>query len=210
MTELQVYNQVGEKVSTAKLDPKIWEVKVNPELISRVVRAQEANARWSTANAKTRGMVRGGGAKPWRQKGTGRARAGSNRSPIWRGGGVVFGPSTKKNYQQKINRQEKVLALKMALVDRFNEGAKLLDTLSVNEAKTKEAVVILRKLEVVKGLVVMEKMDEKVKRAFNNLAGVELVSLSELGVGDVVRYPKLLMTVGALEAMTKRFSQRLK
>ncbi len=149
MLKLTVYNQQGEKVRELELNPKIFDLKINPKLVQQAVAAQQANARPVLAHAKDRSEVAGGGRKPWRQKGTGRARHGSIRSPLWRGGGVTFGPTKNRNWSLKINRKAKQKAILMVLTDKANnEKIILLDQLNLDQAKTKKFFAILQQLNL--------------------------------------------------------------
>jgi len=150
-----VYNKLGEKVKEVELNPAVFEVPVKEELVHQVLVAQEANARKPLAHTKQRGEVRGGGRKPHRQKGTGRARAGSNRSPLWKGGAITFGPTKDRNFAKKINKKMKRKALFMTLSDKATEKLLILvDELKLDEVKTKKLVVVMNglfeKLEIKK------------------------------------------------------------
>lgn len=149
----QVHNQTGEVVKEIKLNPAIFEVKINEPLIHQVAVAQMSNARVAIAHTKNKGEVRGGGKKPWRQKGTGRARHGSIRSPLWKGGGVTFGPRNTRNFSQKINKKMKKAALFSCLSDKAQQNALvLLDKLELAEVKTKEFAKIILNLKSLLGL----------------------------------------------------------
>jgi len=155
-----VYNIKGVEVKEVDLDPAIFSVKVKPELVQQAVVVSQANKRQVLAHAKDRSEVAGGGRKPWRQKGTGRARHGSNRSPIWRGGGITFGPTRSRNFSLKINKKAKRKALLMSLSDKAANGKIiLLDKLELEEAKTKKFFEILRNLKL------REKKEETKKSA---------------------------------------------
>jgi large subunit ribosomal protein L4 len=139
-----LYNQKAEKVGDIDLNAKIFEVKGSLHLITEAVRVQASNARKGLAHTKTRGEVSGGGKKPWKQKGTGRARAGSTRSPIWRHGGITFGPRSERNWTLKMNKKAKTKALFMSLSDKVKEGNLIvIDAISLEAPKTKEMVAIL-------------------------------------------------------------------
>ena len=149
MSKTTVYNQIGEKVKDLELAPDVFGVEVKSEVIQHAVVVQQANARHNIAHAKGRSEVSGGGKKPWRQKGTGRARHGSSRSPIWKGGGVTFGPSKVQNYSLKINKKARRKAILMGLSDKAaHDNVILLDTLAIKEAKTKNFFEILQNLEL--------------------------------------------------------------
>ncbi len=146
----QVYSQNGEKIKDIELNPEIFNVEVKNSVVHQVVVAQMANSRTAIAHTKTRGEVRGGGVKPWRQKGTGRARVGSIRSPLWVGGGVTFGPRKDRNFSQKVNKKMKRKALFMCLSDKINNDLLVvLDKLNLEKGKTKELVEIIKNLKSV-------------------------------------------------------------
>jgi len=165
MAKATVYNQLGEKLKEVELNPKVFGLEIKPELIQQAVVSQQANRRQNLAHTKGRGEVRGGGRKPWRQKGTGRARHGSIRSPLWRGGGITFGPTKDQNYSLKINKKAKRKAILMSLSDKANnQKIILLDKLELDEAKTKKFFKILLnlKLREAKGKKKTAKKEEKV------------------------------------------------
>lgn len=146
MAVVKVYDQTKKEVGELTLAPEVFEVTVKPEILNLVVRAQRAKVRAGTHSVKNRSAVRGGGAKPWRQKGTGRARAGTIRSPLWRGGGVIFGPQVR-SYEFKVNKKIRKLALRMALSSRVADNSMLvLDSIKLQEVKTKSVVEILKGL----------------------------------------------------------------
>lgn len=149
MSKTTVYNQKGEKVKELELNSKIFGLEINEALVTHAVVIQQSNKRQNLAHVKDRSDVRGGGRKPWRQKGTGRARHGSSRSPIWRGGGVTFGPSNVRNFSLKINKKAKRKAILMTLSDKAaNQKIILLDSLSLEEGKTKKLFEILQNLKL--------------------------------------------------------------
>jgi len=202
MPIVDVVNLSREKVGTVDLDDRLFAADVNPPLIHEAVVMQQACMRQGTAATKTRGMVRGGGKKPWRQKGTGRARAGSNRSPLWRGGGTVFGP-TPRDYGYAFPRKKYRAALRGVLTAKVKDGAILvLDRLVLEEAKTKQMAQILRKLEATdRTVIVMLEMDEKVTRALRNIPSVKLLSVQGLNVYDLVCAHRVLIPQEALSKL---------
>lgn len=162
MPKATVYNISGQKVQELELDPKIFGLKVSPELVSQAIVAQQANARQVIANTKDRGEVRGGGRKPWRQKGTGRARHGSIRSPLWRGGGITFGPTKNRNFSLKINKKAKRKALLMVLSNKAeSQKLILLDKLEIDQPKTKKFFEILKNLKLRAESKKVEKKDNQ-------------------------------------------------
>ncbi len=203
--KVQVYNDKGEAVGEVALNAAIFGVKINPLVIQQVVISMQASARLNLAHTKTRGEVRGGGKKPWRQKGTGRARAGSIRSPLWVGGGVTFGPRNDRNYEVKINKQVRRKALLMALTGRCQENEiKLVDKLEVAEFKTKTLVSLLKNLDVTKSvLVVVEKMNTQLAKSVANLPKVEAINAKDLNVATVLKYKHLVIAQPALAALDK-------
>lgn len=208
MSKAVVYNQEGKKIETIDLNPKIFGIDVNGALIHEAVVAQLANARRVYAHTKGRGEVRGGGRKPWRQKGTGRARHGSTRSPIWIGGGVTFGPTVERNYKIGINKKAKRKAMFMALSARAKDGnVIILDELKLDDPKTKKVAEIFNKIPGVerKVLFVIDKPNRGIMRATRNIDWVKVVGPNNLNVYDIANYPKILMLKGALSEIEKEF-----
>ena len=173
----KIYNQDGTEAGEQKLDPKVFGVKANKALIHEIVVAQESNARETIANTKTRAEVRGGGKKPWKQKHTGRARHGSTRSPIWKGGGVVFGPRLGRVWSKKVNKKAKQAALRMVLSDKAAANQIIvLTALDLKEYKTKAVVALLKNLPTDgrKSLIAMPAVTEKVWKSAANLKTVTI------------------------------------
>jgi len=163
MPKVQVYNLNGEKIREVELSASIFNIEIKPEVVQLVVVAQMANSRESIAHAKGRAEVRGGGRKPWNQKGTGRARHGSSRSPLWVGGGVTFGPTKERNFKKQVNKKVKKKALNMVLTDKVqNNNLILVEDFNIPEAKTKSLVEVLNKLpgKGKKTLLVLDKKDD--------------------------------------------------
>lgn len=207
MIEHPVLNVRGEQVGTIQLDERVFGIEPNMAVVHQAVVAQQANARRGTHSTKTRGEVAGGGRKPWRQKGTGRARQGSIRAPHWRGGGVVFGPHPR-SYHQDLPRKMRRLAMRSALAAkrRANELI-VLDELTLPFPRTKEMVRVLEALGIEKGaLFVLAERDPAVLRATANLPKVEAVSVNEMNLLDVLRLPQLVMTRAAVELATQRLT----
>jgi len=213
MLKLPVYNLEGEKVGETELNPKIFSEKFRPALIWQVLTSMQANRHFPWAHTKTRGEVRGGGAKPWRQKGTGRARHGSIRSPIWRGGGVTFGPRKEKNYSKKIPKKMRRKALFSALSQKLKDGEiKIVDQWQLPEIKTKRMAEILDKLLNLKkrekkkdALIVLAEKNEKVRRSSSNLLKTKTILADSLNVEDVLKYKNLLLEKRALPIIEKTF-----
>jgi large subunit ribosomal protein L4 len=188
------------------LKEEIFGVKSRPHLLHQIVVMQLANRRAGTAATKSKGFVSGGGKKPWRQKGTGRARAGSIRSPIWVGGGTVFGPQPR-DYSYRLPRKARREALLSALSLKNRDGKILvLDRLELEEAKTKLMVKALADLKVESALIVIAQADEKIERAARNLPKVKVLRVEGLNVYDLVRYDHLIFTEGALKLLEERLA----
>lgn len=205
---VKVLNQKGKEVGEARLPKEIFEVKMNPDLVHQVVLVQMANRRQISAKVKTRAEVRGGGRKPWRQKGTGRARVGSIRSPIWRGGGVTFGPTTEKVFKKKIPKKMRRKALFMVLSAKAKENLLLvLDKLEIEKAKTKAMAEILNKLFLKKGsgLVVLLQKDENIIKATRNIPKTAIMQAKDLNVLDLLSYKYLVMPREAIKIIKDTF-----
>jgi large subunit ribosomal protein L4 len=213
--KIKVYNQTAAAVKDLDLSAKIFGVKSNNELLHQALVAQMAAQRQVLANTKDRSEVRGGGKKPWKQKGTGRARVGSSRSPLWRAGGVTFGPTKDRNFQVKINQKMKQKAVFMALSDKVTANALvILDSLEFKEYKTKQFNAMLSALEekVLKNkrrdiLVVSEAKNEKAKYSGRNLAGVKIINLENINLIDLLNYKNLLLTESAVKILTSRYQK---
>lgn len=209
--ELKIYNQEGKETGKIKLPEKVFGLAWNQDLVHQVMIGMQANQRKGTAHTKTRADVRGGGKKPWRQKGTGRARHGSIRSPIWRGGGVTFGPTKEKVYAQKINQKMKRKALLVALSQKARDHEILiLDDLKLKNPKTKEAAIVLKSLSKIKGfekltgkkntaLILIKDKNEQLKRSFRNLAGVLFNEVRNLNLLDALTYKYIILSKSSLE-----------
>lgn len=203
MVSLRAYDFGKKQESTIDVNNDIFDVEVKRDILHFVVTAYRAKARAGTAKAKTRGEVRGGGSKPWRQKGTGRARSGTKTSPLWNGGGVVFGPQPR-SYEKKVNKKIKRLALKMALTAKRDETVILKD-FKVDEPKTKLAVQMLSDAKIEKPLIVVSQKDESLVRATNNIANLKMIELKQLNVYDILKYKNLCLSADALELINKEF-----
>ncbi|MFH1621364.1 MAG: 50S ribosomal protein L4 [Patescibacteria group bacterium] len=202
MSKVKIYNQEGKNTGELDLNPKYFDVLVKPALVHEVVVAQEANRRKSIAHTKTKGEVRGGGKKPWKQKGTGRARQGSIRSPQWVGGGIVFGPRGNRNFSVKVNRRVRQSALFMALSDKVkNEKFLILESFSPSEPKTKQAVSLFSKLPIArKVLAVIPKSDPILMRMVRNIPNVKLQTVNSLNLMDLLAYPTVIFWKDAVPA----------
>ena len=206
MANVAVYNMEGKEVDNIELNDSIFGVEINEHLVHMAVLQQLANKRQGTQKAKTRSEVRGGGRKPWRQKGTGHARQGSTRSPQWTGGGVVFAP-TPRDYSFKLNKKEKRAALKSALTSRVVENKfVVVDELKMDEIKTKKFAEVLKNLNVEKALVVLNDMDEKVIASAANIPTVKTSQTNELNVFDVLKYDTVVVTKAAVATIEEVYA----
>ncbi len=201
MTKVALLNLKGEKIEDIKLNDEIFGITPNKNVLYDAVILARASLRQGTHDTKTRSEVRGGGRKPWRQKGTGHARQGSIRAVQWRGGGIAFGP-TPRDYSKKQNRKERRLALKSAVVSKLEDFV-VVDELKVTTPKTKEMQTILTglKLDTVNTLVVVKELDENLILASRNIPNILLMDVNELNVLDLVAATKVLVTRDALKAI---------
>ncbi|MFA5094101.1 MAG: 50S ribosomal protein L4 [Candidatus Omnitrophota bacterium] len=204
MSELAIYNIKGQSVGKVELDKKIFDGKVNEAVLYQVVKMYEANQRQGTADTKTRSEVRGGGKKPWKQKGTGRARAGTSRSPLWKGGGKIFGPHPR-DYSYSVPKTVKKIALISSLNAKVNDnGIVVLDSLKLDKPKTKEFAAVLEKIKArKKPLIVLEGKDDTVVRASRNIRSLLLRDYKALNAYEILKQDKIVITHKALEALTK-------
>ena len=208
-----VYNQQGEKIEEILLPKEIFDVKFNSDLVHQVVVSQTANRRRVIAHTKDRGEVRGGGRKPWRQKGTGRARHGSIRSPIWRGGGVTFGPTKQRVFKKEIPKKMRKKALFMVLsAKKKNESVILLDKLELKKAKTKEAAEMIKvlrsKIETFKQgsiLVILPEMDKNIILSFRNIPKIKTIQAKDLNCLDILTYKYLIILKEAIKVIKDTF-----
>ena len=207
MANVSVYNMEGSEIGKMDLNDNVFAAKVNEHLMHMAVVLQLANKRQGTQKAKTRSEVRGGGKKPWRQKGTGHARQGSIRAPQWTGGGVVFAP-TPRDYSFKMNKKEKAGAIKSALTSRVNEEKFLvLDSLKFDEIKTKTMVSVLDALKVNKALVVLDGEDNaNVELSARNIAGVRVVPANAISVYDILKYETVVITKNAVSKIEEVYA----
>lgn len=206
MSTVEVKNINNEKVGEIELDDQIFNIEIKGYLLHDVVRMQRAAKRAGTASTKTRREVRGSSAKPWRQKGTGRARSGSRRSPIWRGGGVAFGPKPR-DYSFKLNRKIKKQAVAMAMSARLQEGnLVVLDDFTMEQIKTKEFVNVMNALELDTALIVIEEANENLTKSSRNVNGFKVLNPEGLNVYDILLHKKLVLLQPALTSLEERFS----
>jgi large subunit ribosomal protein L4 len=208
MAVVKIYDQDKREAGEVTLAPEVFEVEVRPEILNLVARAARAAARAGTHAAKNRSRVSGGGAKPWRQKGSGRARAGSNRSPVWRGGGIVFGPQPR-DYSFRVNAKVRALALRMALSSRLAGDALLvLKDVELPEAKTRHFARIVGTLGLGKALIVTAGEREALLRSSRNLPGISLTTPEKLSVYEILRHKQLVLLRDAVEPVQARFAEK--
>ena len=206
MAKVAVYNMEGKEVGSMDLNDAVFGVEVNEHLVHMAVLQQLANNRQGTQKAKTRSEVRGGGRKPWRQKGTGHARQGYIRAPQWKGGGVVFAP-VPRDYSFKLNKKEKRAALKSVLTSRVQENKFIVvDELKMDEIKTKTFKGVLDNLNAEKALVVLNDMDANVIASAKNIPTVKTTQTNELNVFDVLKYNTVVVTKDAVATIEEVYA----
>ncbi|MGB3648586.1 MAG: 50S ribosomal protein L4 [Desulfobulbales bacterium] len=204
MAVTEVYNTDNKKVGEVELNDDLFGLEVKKHILHDVVKMQLANRRAGTASTKTRTEVRGGGAKPYRQKGTGRARAGTNRSPLWRGGGVIFGPKPR-DYSYKLPKKVRKLGVRMALSTRFSEKNMLvLDGFDLADIKTKQFVDVMKKLNIENGLIVIPEKNENLEKSSRNVHGYKVIQADGLNVYDILLHRRLVLLQPCLGQLEKR------
>ena len=206
MANVAVYNMEGKEVGKLDLNDAVFGVEVNEHLVHMAVLQQLANNRQGTQKAKTRSEVRGGGRKPWRQKGTGHARQGSTRAPQWTGGGVVFAP-VPRDYSFKINKKEKRAALKSALTSRVQENKLIVvDELKLDEVKTKKFAEVMKNLNVEKALVVINENDQNIVMSAKNIPTVKVAQTNTINVFDILKYSTVVVTKDAVATIEEVYA----
>ena len=207
MPKVNVYNQLGEVVGDIELNEVIFGIEVNEHVVYEVVKNHLANRRQGTQSAKTRAEVRGGGRKPWRQKGTGRARQGSIRAPQWKGGGVVFAPKPR-SYRYSVPKKVRRLAMKSVLSSKVLEGElRILDSLTVDAFSTKKAKEILKNLSLeTKTMIVLPEGNDMIIKSFANLPKVETVVVDYMNVYDLMRFDNLIIIKDALSKIEEVYA----
>lgn len=206
MSKVAVLNMQGQNVGEMELNDAIFGVEINGSLVHRAVVTIQANKRQGTQSTLTRSEVRGGGAKPWRQKGTGRARQGSIRAPQWTGGGVVFAPKPR-DYSKKMNKKERRAALKSVLTSKVNDNKLIvLDELKFDAIKTKEMVNVLNNINAKKALVVINDNDKNVVLSARNIQGVQTASPSTINVYDLLKYDVCIVTREAINTIEEVYA----
>jgi len=204
MAVCDVLNTRAEKVGEIDLNDSLFNVEIKTGILHEVVCMQRANRRSGSACTKTRGEVSGGGAKPWRQKGTGRARAGSRTSPVWRGGGTVFGPKPR-DYSYSMPKKVKRLALKMAISARNQEGnLVIVDSFELPEIKTKDFVGVMKNFEFDNCLLITSEIDDKISISARNAVGFKVLSVAGLNVYDILKHSKLMLIQSSLAKIEER------
>ncbi|MFP4167715.1 MAG: 50S ribosomal protein L4 [Desulfonatronovibrionaceae bacterium] len=202
----KVYSQDNVEVGEMDLEDRVFSVRVKPEILHQAVRSHLAASRQGTVGVKTRGLIRGGGSKPWRQKGTGRARVGSSRSPLWTGGAVTHGPK-QRDHGFKLNKKVRRLALKMALSARAADGSlKVVDGFKLDEVKTKKFVQIKDNLEAKKPLIVISKEYNNLELSARNVPGVEVVTSDRVNPYLIMKHGELIMEQEAVNSLQDRLS----
>lgn len=209
MTKVTVYKTDSNKKESMDVDSQIFGSKINEKLLTFSVNAYYSNKRQVYANTKTRSEVRGGGSKPWRQKGTGRARAGSNRSPIWQGGGITFGPTKDRNFKKTLPKKFKEQSVISALSSKMaNKKIVIVDKISINKPKTKDMVKIINSLPIVGTIIiVLDKIDNNIIKASKNIPYLSLIKASDINSLDILRYNYLLITKDAIRYLEKKYSK---
>lgn len=207
MAVVKVYDQDKKEAGEVTLASDVFEVEVRPEILNLVVRAQLAAKRAGTHAVKTRAFVSGGGAKPWKQKGTGRARSGSNRSPIWRGGAVIFGPQPR-DYSFKVNSKVRALAMKMALSSRLaGESLLVVKGIELPEVKTKLFAKVAGTLGLKKALIVAPEENNTLTLSARNVPGITLTTPERLSVYEILKHTQLVLLEGAVAPVQARFQK---
>jgi large subunit ribosomal protein L4 len=204
MAVTQVYNSKNEKVGEVTLNDELFGVEVKTHILHDVVRMQLANRRSGNSSTKTRTEVAGSGAKPWKQKGTGRARSGCRRSPVWRGGGISHGPKPR-DYSYTLPKKVCRLGLKMALSTRFSEDQlKVVDSLEMAEIKTKDFMGVMNNLEAKNALIIIADHDENIEKSSRNIPKVKVIPVSGLNVYDILLHEKLILVQTSIEKLEER------
>ena len=206
MATVAVYNTEGKEVEKLEISDNIFGVEINENLMHKAVVAYLANRRQGTQSALTRSEVRGGGRKPWRQKGTGHARQGSIRAPQWTGGGIVFAPKPR-DYSKKLNKRERQIALFSALTSKVNdEKFVVVDEISFDAPKTKTAVEMLDKLDSAKALIITKDKNENLVLSARNIPGVDTAISTSISVYDILNHDSLVMTKDAVKAIEEVYA----
>ncbi len=205
MPVIDLYDKENKKVSEITLNDSIFNVEIKKHLLYEVVKMQLAARRSAKAKTKTRSEVRGSGAKPWRQKGTGRARAGTKKSPLWRSGGTVFGPTGTENYNLRVPKKVMKAALKVALSVKCKDNELIaLDDYNMDKIKTKEFVQTLTNLDAKNCLFVISDRDDTIEKSSRNIPNMKVLSADHINVYDILKYDSLVLTKPSIEKIEKR------
>ncbi len=205
MTKIALYKMSGEQAGEIDLNDDVFNIEVNEHVMYEAVKTYMANQRQGNQSAKTRAEVRGGGRKPWRQKGTGRARAGTIRSPLWKGGGVIFAPK-QRDYSKKLPKKIKRLAMKSAFSSKvLNDEMVVLEELKLDDIKTKRMIEVLNNLNVEKKALIVTD-DKNVYYSARNIKGIKTASVNTLNVYDILNYEKFIITKDALKKVEEVYS----
>jgi len=206
MPKIDILDVKGNVVGDIELSEGIFGIEPNEYVVHEVVVALLANRRQGTRSAKTRSEVRGGGRKPWKQKGTGRARAGTIRSPLWKGGGVIFAPKSR-DYSKKVNKKVKALAMKSVFSAKAQENEiRVLNQLVMDVPKTKEMIAVLKNINAEKALIVLPENNNSIFKSANNIPKIATTTVNELNVYDMLKYDVLIMTQEALEKIEEVYA----
>jgi len=206
MPKVALYNKEGSQVGEIELNDQVFGIEPNESVVHEAVVMQQASLRRGTSSTKSRGEVRGGGRKPWRQKGTGRARVGTIRSPLWRGGSIIFGPKPR-DFNYSIPKKKRRLALKSVLSAKVLDGELIVvDELSFEQPKTKEMVKVLEALNASKALLVTAELEENVDKSSRNIPGVTSLEAKGLNVYDILTHDKLILTKEAVAKVEEVFA----
>lgn len=210
MLKTKIYNLEAKEKGELELNEKVFGVKINAPVVQQVVEAHLANRRKTIAHTKQIGEVRGGGKKPWKQKGTGRARQGSIRSPQWKGGSVTFGPTKDRNFAKKVNQKMKQKALFMIISDKFNEKKlTVLEDLNLTSRKTKDLISSISKFNLndKKILIGIDKTNENMIKASKNLVNIKIMPVASFNVYSLLKFDNLFLTKKAVEKISKHFNK---
>lgn len=210
MAIISLYNSQGEKSGSLELEPSLFDVKINKALVHEAVIAQTANSREAIAHTKDRSEVAGSSKKPWKQKGTGRARQGSTKSPIWIGGGITFGPRSNRNFSLKMNKKARRKALAMVLTDKVaNDRFVVIEDIILPDGKTKDLVLILKKLPSAgkKTLIILPSDRKEVAKAAQNIKGIETLPSNTLNVVDLLKTDFVVASKEAITMMTEMYKR---
>lgn len=209
MSIIKVYNQEGKEVSETELNEAVFGLPWNADLVHQAVRVMTANQRQVLASTKGRSEVSGGGRKPWRQKGTGRARHGSIRSPLWKGGGVTFGPTSERNFKLSINKKMARKAFLTVLSGKAKDDELLvLNELKISTPKTKEMAKVMANFPKIKNaILILNGENEDIKKAGRNLPNLCIINMDNLNILDILKYKYLIFTKNSIEYLNKKYSK---